>query len=173
LSQSSFYRERDRVGFYAAAADGARASSVPGTPRTPMGTQQGRVPSTARDFADVGAIAETSRQRPRGMGLPLVTRSDIDLSSRAMGPEGYAVLRPSPARTPTTGSVNASEVRLSMPRGEQQGSFGLIDGESEEAPPTPPLPLFGPERGRLMMAGARGSPAASRGSGGSRFREGI
>ncbi|KAK4940796.1 hypothetical protein LTR10_019189 [Elasticomyces elasticus] len=112
LAGSTFYR--DSAGFYG--GPGSHSPTFPSSPTTATrGTmgEYGATPSapgsSARDFADAQNSSQVSLTSP--------TR-----------PEGYAVMRPSPARTPVTLSPAPSFIRLPI----QQAP--ALD---EDAPPLP------------------------------------
>ncbi|KAI1611682.1 hypothetical protein EDD36DRAFT_466611 [Exophiala viscosa] len=104
LAGSTFYR--DSAGFY-----GGAGSHSPTFPSSPTTATRGIMPgSSARDFAD-------AQQNSSQVSLTTPSR-----------PDGYAVMRPSPARTPVTLSPAASFIRLPI-----QQAPALDD----DAPPLP------------------------------------
>ena len=92
-------------------------------------------------------------------------------SGREVSPEGRAVIRPSPARTPVTSSPNPSNTQLPI-----QGVDRLNITMPEDAPPTPALP---PHVGRVIGSpgptrdGVGRSLASQDGSRAGRFTEGV
>lgn len=157
LSGASFYR--DSRGFYG--GKGNQSPTLPPSPTTATtGARTGDMATTAgtgsnvQDFADpVASLAQNSSQ----MSLTTPSR-----------PEGYAVMRPSPARTPVTLSPAASSIRLPI----------------QQAPPTmdedaPPLPIFAPGltqrdgigRSLASQDGSRVSKSSGRSAG--RFMENM
>ena len=140
LAGTSFYR--DSGGFYG--GKGLTSSTPSPAPTAHSAPIHSRNVSTTRDFAADSPISVTTK------------------------PEGFAVLRPSPARTPTTQSPSTSSIKLPI----QQ-----IPRLEPEAPPTPALPSYiVAERDAIgrSLASQDGSRVsrASRGSG-SRFSERI
>lgn len=112
LAGSTFYR--DSAGFYG--GPGSHSPTFPSSPTTATRGTMGDYSaspsapgSSARDFADARNSSQVSLATP----------------SR---PDGYAVMRPSPARTPVTLSPAASSIRLPI----QQAP--ALD---EDAPPLP------------------------------------
>lgn len=158
LSGASFYRDGD--GFYG--GKGTQFPTVPASPRpnTPGGKSlqiDTNAASKARDFADPAALAAA------------LNNSALSSFSRPSEPEGYAVIRPSPARTPVTLSPAASSIRLPI----QQ-----VPTLDEDAPPLPTtlLPSLGVTRdevGRSLASqdGSRVSRSSARSTG--RFVENI
>jgi hypothetical protein len=140
LAGTSFYR--DSGGFYG--GKGPTSSTPSPAPTTPAAPTHSRNISITRDFA---------------ADSPTIT---------ATKPEGFAVLRPSPARTPTTRSPSNSSIKLPI----QQ-----VPTLEPDAPPTPALPPHIVAQrdaiGRSLASqdGSRVS-RASKGSG-SRFSERI
>ena len=132
LAESSFYR--DSRGFY-----GGKGEDLPVSP-TLVPSSMGHTRGTTRDFANADSLG----------GDPRTER-----------PEGYAVMRPSPARTPMTSSPSNSSIRLPI----QQGPL-MEPG----APPTPALPSHLTGR---RQDGVGRSLASQDGSRGSRFTERV
>jgi hypothetical protein len=132
LADSSFYR--DSQGFY-----GGRGEPLPASP-TLVSSSMGHTRGSTRDLTKADSIGD-------------------DLREGAL--EGYAVMRPSPARTPMTSSPSTSSLRLPI----QQGP--IMD---PGAPPTPALPLH--LIGRRQDDVGR-SLASLDGSRGSRFTESV
>lgn len=137
LAGTSFYR--DSGGFYG--GKGPTSSTPSPAPTTPSAPTHSRNISITRDFA---------------ADSPSITASK---------PEGFAVLRPSPARTPTTRSPSNSSIKLPI---QQAPTL------EPEAPPTPALPAhLVAQRDAIgrSLASQDGS-RVSKGSG-SRFSERI
>jgi hypothetical protein len=131
LADSSFYR--DSQGFY-----GGKGEPLATSP-TLVSSSMGRTRGSTRDLTKTDSI-------------------DDDLREAAL--EGYAVMRPSPARTPMTSSPSSS-LRLPI----QQGLV-MEPG----APPTPALPSYLTGR---RPDGVGRSLASQDGSRGSRFTESV
>jgi hypothetical protein len=132
LADKSFYR--DSQGFY-----GGKGEPQPTSP-TLVSSSLGHTRGGVRD--------------------PTITDS-IDEDLREDATEGYAVMRPSPARTPMTNSPSNSSLRLPI----QQGPF-MEPG----APPTPALPPYLTGRRQDSVGRSLGSQDGSRGS---RFTESM
>lgn len=195
LSRNSFYR--DSKGFYSNSGfDPVRSSSAPGLASQRFTANM----MSTKDFAEYFPIppANTPATSMAGPGSsPLRSHSEINVGLageaanssvpgrelKASRPEGFAVMRPGPARTPTTSSLpDHAQICVSSPRG-LRGTAGLA--MDPEAPPTPPLPEFTSgeaERGRLTVPSRdrmRGdvSVGSSRSLGSrstaSRFQEGL
>lgn len=131
LSESSFYR--DNQGFY-----GGKGEPLPSSPT--LVSSMGYTRGSAIDLANTDSIGEDSREGAL---------------------EEYAVMRPSPARTPMTASPSNSSLRLPI----QQGPV-MEPG----APPIPALPAH--LTGRQEDSVGR-SLASQDGSRGSRFTESV
>jgi hypothetical protein len=112
LSGASFYQ--DNKGFY-----GGRGTStpndIPSSPTMATGSRTGTAPSV-RDSAAL-----------RGGSVHNSSQASIATASR---PEGFAVMRASPARTPVTASPAASSIRLPI----QQAPSMAVG--------TPPMPVM-------------------------------
>jgi hypothetical protein len=132
LAESSFYR--DSQGFY-----GGKGEPLPASP-TLVSSSLGHRRSSTRDLATTDSIGESSREG---------------------APDGHAVMRPSPARTPMTSSPSNSSLRLPI----QQGTL-MEPG----APPTPALPSHLTGRRPDGVGRSLGSQDGSRGS---RFTESV
>ena len=132
LAESSFYF--DSHGFY-----GGKGDDSPATP-TLVPSTTGHTRGSTRDLTNTYSIGEDARDS---------------------APEGYAVMRPSPARTPMTSSPSNSSLRLPI----QQGPL-MEPG----APPTPALPSH--LIGRRPDGVGRSLPSQD-GSRGSRFTESV
>jgi hypothetical protein len=115
LAGASFYR--DNAGFYA--GKGTHSPTFPSSPTfagesSSMGEQQ--------QFGSPGPTLPGARDFAAGQNS-----SQVSLTTPSR-PEGYAVMRPSPARTPVTLSPAASSIRLPI----QQ-----VPALDESAPPLP------------------------------------
>jgi hypothetical protein len=136
LAGSSFYR--DSQGFY-----GGKGDPLPTSP-TLVSSSIGHKHSSTRDLGNTDSISEDPRE-----------------GGSEGGSEGYAVMRPSPARTPMTSSPSNSSLRLPI----QQGPV-MEPG----APPTPALPTYLTGR---RPDGVGRSLSSQDGSRGSRFTESV
>jgi hypothetical protein len=132
LVDTSFYRESHA--FY-----GGKGEPLPASP-TLVSSSMGHTRGSIRHHTKTDSIGDDLR--------------DVAL-------EGYAVMRPSPARTPMTSSPSTSSLRLPI----QQGPI-MEPG----APPTPALPSY--LLGRRQDSVGR-SLASQDGSRGSRFTESV
>ncbi|KIX01946.1 uncharacterized protein Z518_07885 [Rhinocladiella mackenziei CBS 650.93] len=147
LSGASFYR--DSQGFYG--GKGNQSPTLPPSPTTATtGTRTGDMTTTAgttssaRDFVEpITPMARNSSQ----ISLTMPSR-----------PEGYAVMRPSPARTPVTLSPAASSIRLPI---QQPPTM------DENAPPLPTagLPVPGLRDGVGRSLASQDGSRVSRSSG--------
>jgi hypothetical protein len=126
LADKSFYR--DSQGFYGGKGDPRPTSS------TLVSSSLGHTRGSTRDLANADSIGEDLREDAT---------------------EGYAVMRPSPARTPITSSPSNSSLRLPI----QQGPL-MEPG----APPTPALPPYLTGRRQDSVGRSLGSQDGSRGS---------
>jgi len=157
LAGSSFYRDRD--GFYSGKGGSSLTTSLSPTTAT-TGARSGGPegvetrPSMWRDFADLDDPPNPSQF---SLGTP-------------SKPEGYAVMRPSPARTPVTLSPATSSIRLPI---QQPPSM------DEDAPPLPttlnvPGQKDGVGRSLVSQDSSRVSGVSrSSGRSGTRFVENI
>jgi len=152
LSGASFYQ--DNRGFYV--GRGAQTPTIPSSLTTAStGAQPGARPATAgatpstRDFA---AAPATSLRNGSHASLTTPSR-----------PEGYAVMRPSPARTPVTLSPAASSIRLPI---QQPPTL------DENAPPLP-IPPVRDGVGRSLASQDGSRVSRSSGRSGTRFVENI
>ncbi len=137
LADSSFYR--DSRGFYGGKGG---EQSTPASPTLVSSSMGQHTRGSTRDFANVDSIGEDPRDRS----------STLD---------SYAVMRPSPARTPVTSSPTASSIRLPIQQGPSM---------EPGAPPTPALPThLAPRR----QDGVGRSLASQDGSTRSRFTESV
>ncbi|OCT53158.1 hypothetical protein CLCR_09871 [Cladophialophora carrionii] len=152
LSGASFYQ--DSRGFYG--GPGVQTPTIPSSPITAtsaaktgeMSAATGAASST-RDFAD-----------PR---VPSALNSSQASLTTPTRPEGYAVMRPSPARTPVTLSPATSSIRLPI---QQPPSM------DEHAPPMPVSALRdGVGRSLASQDGSRVSKSSGRSAG--RFTENM
>ncbi|EXJ63785.1 hypothetical protein A1O7_00120 [Cladophialophora yegresii CBS 114405] len=152
LAGASFYQ--DSRGFYG--GQGAQTPPMPSSPITAtsaaktgdMSATTGAASST-RDFAD-----------PR---VPSVRNSSQVSLTTPTRPEGYAVMRPSPARTPVTLSPAASSIRLPIQQAPTM---------DERAPPMPVSTLRdGVGRSLASQDGSRVSKSSGRSAG--RFTENM
>jgi hypothetical protein len=132
LADSSFYR--DSQGFY-----GGKGEALPASP-TLVSSSMGHTRGSTRDLTSPDSIGED----PREGAL-----------------EGYAVMRPSPARTPMTSSPSTSSLRLPIQQGPTM---------EPGAPPTPALPSHLIGRRQDGVGRSLGSQDGSRGS---RFTESV
>jgi len=132
LADSSFYR--DSRGFY-----GGKGEPLAASP-TLVSSSIGHTCASTRDLTNTDSIGD-------------------DLREAAL--EGYAVMRPSPARTPITCSPSNSSLRLPIQHGP------VMD---PGAPPTPALPSYLTGR---RPDGVGRSLASQDGSRGSRFTESV
>ncbi|KEF58561.1 uncharacterized protein A1O9_06487 [Exophiala aquamarina CBS 119918] len=158
LSSASFYRDSD--GFYG--GNGAHSPTFPPSPTTA---------TTGARTADLPTIGSASSTRDFAEpSMPMATStSQISLNSPSR-PDGFAVMRPSPARTPVTLSPAASSIRLPI---QQPATL------ADDAPPLPvPLsvPILGMQRdgvGRSLASqdGSRVSKSSGRSAG--RFVENM
>ena len=152
LSGASFYQ--DNRGFYG--GRGAQTPTLPSSPTTATtGTQPGAmsetigIASSTRDFAGQPTSSVVNSSQP-----------SVNTPSR---PEGFAVMRPSPARTPVTRSPSASSIRLPI---QQPPTM------DERAPPLPtPAIRDGVGRSLASQDGSRVSRSSNRSAG--RFVENI
>lgn len=152
LSGASFYQ--DNQGFYGGV--GAQTPGVPSSPTTATSAAKtidtsiaAGTSSSTRDFAE-----------PRAMSA--LNSSQVSLG-RPSRPDGFAVMRPSPARTPVTLSPAASSIRLPI----QQAP--TLD---ENAPPLPVQGLRdGVGRSLPSLDGSRVSRSSGRSNG--RFVENM
>ena len=136
LAGSSFYR--DSQGFYG----GKGGESTPTSPTLVSSSMGQHTRGSTRDFANTESIGE-------------------DLRDRSSTLDSYAVMRPSPARTPVTSSPAASSIRLPIQQGPSM---------EPGAPPTPALPAHLAAR-RQDSIGR--SLASQDGSTRSRFTESV
>jgi len=132
LADQSFYR--DSQGFYGGKGD-PRPSSSTLVPSSLVHTR-----GSTRDPANTDSIGEDLREEAT---------------------EGYAVMRPSPARTPMTNSPSNSSLRLPIQQGPSM---------EPGAPPTPALPPYLIGRRQDGVGRSLGSQDGSRGS---RFTESV
>ncbi|EXJ89057.1 hypothetical protein A1O3_02121 [Capronia epimyces CBS 606.96] len=158
LSGASFYR--DSEGFYG--GKGSHSPTFPPSPTTAAtggwnreGGMHGDDGLNTRDFAD-----------PRNMAVPNTSQISLATPSR---PEGYAVMRPSPARTPVTLSPAASSIRLPI----QQPPI-----MAEDVPPLPsgglmPGSTHGDGVGRSLASLDGSRVSRSSGRSGGRFMENM
>ncbi|OAL26515.1 hypothetical protein AYO20_10084 [Fonsecaea nubica] len=152
LSGASFYQ--DNRGFYGGKGTPTppQVPSSPTTVTTPAKTGDSLAPagtaSSARDFAE-----------PRAPSA--LNNSQISLNTPSR-PEGFAIMRPSPARTPVTLSPAASSIRLPI---QQPPSM------DENAPPLPPMLRDGVGRSLASQDGSRVSRSSGRSAG--RFTENM
>lgn len=157
LAGASFYRDND--GFHG--GNGTHSPTFPPSPTTAM--------SEARtaDLATTAGTASNARDFARPSFPTALNGSQLSLNSPSR-PDGIAVMRPSPARTPVTLSPAASSIRLPI----QQAP--TLD---ENAPPLPMhAPILGMHRdavGRSLASqdGSRISKSSGRSIG--RFVENI
>lgn len=157
LSGASFYR--DSNGFYG--GDGTHSPTFPPSPTTATtGTRTG-------DFATTIGTASSTRDFAEPYIPAARNVSQISLNSPSR-PDGIAVMRPSPARTPVTLSPAPSSIRLPI---QQPPTL------DENAPPLPmSVPIFGMQRdgvGRSLASqdGSRVSKSSGRSAG--RFVENM
>ncbi|KIW25052.1 uncharacterized protein PV07_10724 [Cladophialophora immunda] len=153
LSGASFYQ--DNRGFYGGKGTPTppQVPSSPTTITTPAKTGDSSTPagtaSSARDFAET----------PRAPSVLNSSQISLNTPSR---PEGFAIMRPSPARTPVTLSPAASSIRLPI---QQPPSM------AEDAPPLPPMLRDGVGRSLASQDGSRVSRSSGRSAG--RFTENM
>lgn len=139
LADSSFYR--DSRGFY-----GGRGEYCDPVSPTLVSSSQGQhTRGSTRDFANTESIGEDPRERT----------STLD---------SYAVMRPSPARTPVTNSPAASSLRLPIQQGPSM---------EPGAPPTPALPPHLAQRRQDAVGRSLASQDGSTRSTRSRFTESV
>lgn len=140
LAESSFYR--DSGGFY-----GGTGGDPPVSPTLVSSSVGQHTRGSTRDFAKTDSIGEDPEE-PR-------------VNTGTGKPQGFAVMRPSPARTPVTTSPATSSLRLPIQQGPSM---------EPGAPPTPALPtLLTPRR----QDGVGRSLASQDGSTRSRFTESV
>lgn len=153
LAGASFYRDSD--GFY-----GSHSPTFPPSPTTAAaggqtGGMQGYSGLNTRDFAN-----------PPEMSV--LNASQMSLASPSR-PEGYAVMRPSPARTPVTLSPASSSIRLPV---QQPPTM------AEDVPPLPsgglmPGPMHRDGVGRSLASHDGSHVSRSSGRSGGRFMENM
>lgn len=157
LSGASFYRDND--GFYG--GNGTHSPTFPPSPTTATtGTR-------TTDFATTSGTASSTRDFAEPAMPAARNSSQLSLNSPSR-PDGFAVMRPSPARTPVTLSPAASSIRLPI---QQPPTLG------DDAPPLPTsVPIYGMQRdgvGRSLASqdGSRVSKSSGRSAG--RFVENM
>ncbi|KAK5046730.1 hypothetical protein LTR84_007491 [Exophiala bonariae] len=158
LSGASFYRDSD--GFHG--GNGTHSPTFPPSPT--IATSEARTGDVA---TTVGSASSTRDFARPTFPTALKSGSQLSLTSPSK-PDGFAVMRPSPARTPVTLSPAASSIRLPI----QQAP--TLD---ENAPPLPMnVPILGMHRdavGRSLASqdGSRVSKSSGRSAG--RFVENM
>ena len=157
LSGASFYRDSD--GFYG--GNGTHSPTFPPSPTTvTTGARTGDFATTIGSASSTRDFAEPSMPATRNL-------SQLSLNSPSR-PDGFAVMRPSPARTPVTLSPAASSIRLPI---QQPLTLG------DDAPPLPTgVPIYGIQSdgvGRSLASqdGSRVSKSSARSAG--RFVENM
>lgn len=158
LSGASFYRDSD--GFHG--GNGTHSPTFPPSPT--IATSEGRTGDVA---TTIGSASSTRDFAIPTFPAALKSGSQLSLTSPSK-PDGFAVMRPSPARTPVTLSPAASSIRLPI----QQPP--ILD---DNAPPLPMnVPILGMHRdavGRSLASqdGSRVSKSSGRSAG--RFVENM
>ncbi|KAJ9608460.1 hypothetical protein H2200_007448 [Cladophialophora chaetospira] len=147
LSGASFYQ--DNRGFYG--GKGLQTPPIPSSPTTAT--------TSAAKTGDISATGGPSSSTRDFAGPRAANSSQISLTTPTR-PEGYAVMRPSPARTPVTLSPSASSIRLPI---QQPPTLG------DDAPPVPRIDGVG--RSLASQDGSRVSRSSGRSAG--RFVENM
>jgi hypothetical protein len=152
LSGASFYQ--DNRGFYG--GQGVQTPPIPSSPTTATSAAK-----TGETSATTGTASGT-RDFADSRGPSGLNNSQVSLATPSR-PEGFAIMRPSPARTPVTLSPAASSIRLPI---QQPPSM------DEHAPPLP-VSAFGDGVGRSLASqdGSRVSKSSGRSAG--RFMENM
>ncbi|KAL2395156.1 hypothetical protein ABEF93_001033 [Exophiala dermatitidis] len=169
LSGASFYRDGD--GFY-----GGRGSHSPTFPPSPTTATTGGKPGDGgyMSMPGMNMNAPNTRDFAESRDVLGQNTSQISLTSPSR-PEGFAVMRPSPARTPVTLSPAASSIRLPI-----QPPPTL----DEDAPPLPsggggiggglmPGPMHRDGVGRTLASQDASRVSRSSGRSGGRFMENM
>jgi hypothetical protein len=152
LSGASFYQ--DNRGFYG--GQGIQTPPIPSSPTTATSAAK-----TGETSATTGTASGT-RDFADSRGPSGLNNSQASLATPSR-PEGFAIMRPSPARTPVTLSPAASSIRLPI---QQPPSM------DEHAPPLP-VSALGDGVGRSLASqdGSRVSKSSGRSAG--RFMENM
>ncbi|OAL27409.1 hypothetical protein AYO22_03684 [Fonsecaea multimorphosa] len=153
LSEASFYQ--DNRGFY-----GGKGTPTP--PQLPSSPTTANTPAKTGDLSTPVGTASSARDFAEPPHAPSVLNSSQISLHTPSRPEGYAIMRPSPARTPVTLSPAASSIRLPI---QQPPTM------DEEAPPLPPMLRDGVGRSLASQDGSRVSKSSGRSAG--RFTENM
>ncbi|KAH0830853.1 hypothetical protein AYO21_11780 [Fonsecaea monophora] len=152
LSGASFYQ--DNRGFY-----GGKGTPTP--PQVPSSPTTVTTPAKTGDSLTPAGTASSARDFAEPRAPSALNNSQISLNTPSR-PEGFAIMRPSPARTPVTLSPAASSIRLPI---QQPPSM------DENAPPLPPMLRDGVGRSLASQDGSRVSRSSGRSAG--RFTENM
>ncbi|EXJ94973.1 hypothetical protein A1O1_00091 [Capronia coronata CBS 617.96] len=158
LSGASFYRDSD--GVY-----GGKGTHSPTFPPSPITAATGGYRGEADMYGGIGSSTRDFAQ-PRDMSDHNASSLSLTTPSR---PEGFAVMRPSPARTPVTLSPAASSIRLPI---QQPPTM------AEDVPPLPngglmPGPMQRDGLGRSLASQDGSRVSRSSGRSGGRFMENM
>ncbi|EXJ73037.1 uncharacterized protein A1O5_04186 [Cladophialophora psammophila CBS 110553] len=152
LSGASFYQ--DNRGFY-----GGKGTPTP--PQMPSSPTTATTNARTGDLSTPAETTSSTRDFAEPHAPSVLNSSQISLTTPSR-PEGFAVMRPSPARTPVTLSPAASSIRLPI---QQPPSM------DEDAPPLPPMLRDGVGRSLASQDGSRVSRSSGRSAG--RFTENM
>ncbi|OAP58013.1 hypothetical protein AYL99_07103 [Fonsecaea erecta] len=155
LSGASFYQ--DNRGFY-----GGKGTPTPTPPQIPSSPTTATTPAKTADSSTAVGTASSARDFAEPPRAPSVLNSSQLSLNTPSRPEGFAIMRPSPARTPVTLSPAASSIRLPI---QQPPTM------DEDAPPLPPMLRDGVGRSLASQDGSRVSRSSGRSAG--RFTENM